>query len=112
MRLSWNERRRAEQRINPTWKKLWPSVQRQLEQRMAQGHREYGDRSFDRPMFALLNEAEEEILDQMVWSFIALTRLTNLKDRIQILEDRLSDEEMKQLIEDTEERIPHIDSSE
>jgi len=112
LKLSWNDKRRLRQRISPLWKKLWPPVQKQLEHRMAEGHREYGDRSFNRPMFNLLNEAEEEILDQMIWSFIALTRLGDLRDRIQRLEERLNFEEMKQLIEETTEEIPHIDSSE
>lgn len=111
---SWNDRRRARQRIAPLWKKLWPKFEKKLKKRMEQGHREYGDRSFDRPLFSLLDEIEEELLDQPVWAFIAWTRIENLRDRLQILEGQMSIEEMKQLIKDTQpsEEIPHIDSSE
>ena len=98
---SWNDKRRDGQRINPLWKELWPKVREQLERRMAQGHREYKDRSFDRPLFALLNETEEELLDQMIWSFIAITRLGRLRDQIQQLEARMDEKEMDEWLEDT-----------
>ncbi len=98
MNSSWNDQRREAQRINPLWKELWPKVREQLERRMAVGHREYGDRSFDRPLFTLLNETEEELLDQMIWSFIAITRLGRLRDRIQKLEEKMDEKEMDEWI--------------
>lgn len=55
--------------------------------------------SFARPLFSLLEEVEEEILDQANWSFIAWTRLHSLRERVRLLEDRLDEEEMKDLIE-------------
>ena len=51
---SYGDRHREAQRIHPRWKDEWPKCRERLEKRMAEGHREYGDRSFDRPGFALL----------------------------------------------------------
>ena len=76
-------------KLDPKWKKLWPSVRDKLEQRMVAGHQEYSDRSFSRPVFELLNETEEELMDQMVWSFIAITRLNTLRERIQTVEQSI-----------------------
>ena len=93
-----SDEKRENQRIDPLWKELWPPIRRKLEHRMAVGHREYGDRSFSRPVFALLNEVEEELMDQMVWSFIAITRLGRLRDQVRELEERLDEKEMDEWI--------------
>ncbi len=95
-----NERRRESQRINPRWKKDWAEFVQKCEKRCRQGHREYGDESFDRSAFSLLEEMEEEVLDTAVWGFITWTRLHSLRERMQILEDKMGEVEMRELIEE------------
>ena len=95
-----NERRREQQRIDPQWKKDWPPFIQRAEKRLRQGHREYGDGSFERPLFSLLAEVEEEILDQVNWAFIAWTRIHGLRERVRLLEDKLDEVEMRELIEE------------
>ena len=94
-----NERRREEgrQRIHPRWKDEWPVFVTRLEKRLRQGHREYGDDSFERPAFTLLSEVEEEILDVANWGFIAWTKLHGLRERMRLLEDKLDEKEMDRL---------------
>ena len=96
---AYNERRREGRKNQPEWKKHWPPFIKTLEKRLKAGHREYGDGSFDRPLFTLLAEVEEEILDQVNWSFIAWTRLDSLRERVRLLEDKLDEVEMEELIE-------------
>lgn len=98
---SWNDRRREQRRIHPKYKDHWPLFVKKCEKRLRDGHREYGDGSFDRPLFSLLDEVEEEILDTADWSFIAWTRLDSLRERVRLLEDKLDEVEMKELIEKT-----------
>lgn len=98
----YNDERRESQRIKPRWKEDWPKCKKKLEKRMRDGHRDYGDRSFERPLVALLDEVEEEILDQINWSFIAWTRNRELAAKVRVLEDRLDDEEIKKLVDDFE----------
>ena len=90
----WNEKRQAKARLEPQWKEFWRECVEELERRMAKGYRTYKDRSFDRPIYALLAETEEEILDQINWSFMAWTRVRSLRGRIQALEDRVDEAEM------------------
>lgn len=78
-------------RLDPKWKKLWPPVRDKLEARMVAGHLEYGDRSFERSVWGLLDEVEEELLDQIIWSFIDITRVSALRDRIKELEESLDE---------------------
>jgi len=95
----WNDVRRDRQRIDPEWKKHWPKFVQRLEKRLRQGHRDYGDKSFARPTFGLLAEVEEELLDQVNWSFIAWTRIHSLRGRLQLLEDKLDEVEMDELLQ-------------
>ena len=92
------DRKRELQRIHPRWKDEWPVFITQLEKRLRQGHREYGDGSFARPAFALLAEVEEEILDQVNWAFITWTQLHGLRERVRLLEDKLDEVEMEELL--------------
>jgi hypothetical protein len=62
-------------------KDLEPFV-RKMQQRLAQGALDYGNRSFRLAPTALLNEIEEEIVDVAVWSFILWTRLASLEKRL------------------------------
>ncbi len=106
MSTNSNDKRREEMRINPRWKEEWPDFSAKFEARLRSGHRQYGDRSFERPLFSLLAETEEEIYDQILWSFIALTRITDLRKRIQKLEDKIGEAEIDlMLTELTEEGL-------
>lgn len=95
------DRKRELQRIHPRWKDEWPPWITRLEKRCRQGHREYGDKSFERPLFSLLEEVEEELLDQAIWSFIGWTTLHRLRERVRLLEDKLDEVEMRELIKET-----------
>ena len=93
-----NDEKREKQRIQPEWKNHFPRFIQRLEKRLRQGHREYGDRSFQRPTFSLIAEIEEEVLDQANWAFITWTRLHDLRERVRLLEDRLDEAEMQDLL--------------
>jgi len=98
MAIPWNDRRRERQRIKPKWKEHWPKFMKRLEKRLRQGHREYGDRSFGRPLFLLLSEVEEELLDVSNWAFFGWTRIHELREKVRVLEDKLDEEEMERLL--------------
>ncbi len=76
-----NDEKRESQRIQPDWPEPFTRFYAEAEKRMRQGHRAYGDRSFDRPLFALLNEIEEELLDAPNWAAIAWNKLNRLRKR-------------------------------
>lgn len=75
------------------WRTLWPKFCEKLESRLEKGHREYGDGSFDRSLSSLLEEVEEEIMDQILWSFIGWSRLESLRGQVEKLEGRLDSSE-------------------
>lgn len=50
-----------------------------MEERLEQGFATYGDISFTRPAKDLVNEIEQEILDQVIWSYILYVRLRRLE---------------------------------
>lgn len=89
----WNDKRRTGQRIDPRYKKEWPRIAIDLERRLRQGHREYGDGSFSRPMSSLLEEVREEQLDAMLWNFIAVVRVDEMIERVKKLEGLVEEEE-------------------
>ena len=68
------------------WKGLVPGFVAKMESRLAAGQREYGDASFDRPIAELIDEVEEEIIDQVGWSFIAWSRIVSLREKVGRLE--------------------------
>jgi len=94
------DQKRESQRIHPRYKDDWPKFLDELDKRLSRGHREYGDRSFERPAFSLLEEVQEEILDIPNWAFIAWTRIETLKVQLKALEDTLGTAEMDRIFED------------
>ena len=62
---------------------LWIDFGAAMRQRLEQGRKTYGDRSFQRPPAELLAEIQEELLDIAGWGFIAWTRLEELKNSLQ-----------------------------
>lgn len=86
-RIHWNDKRRTKQRIKPLWKEKFPDYIAELEKRMKDGHREYGDRSFDRPLWGLLEEIQQEVLDQANWGFFCWDRIQELKEKVKKLEE-------------------------
>ena len=60
-----------------------------LNARMADGFKEYGDKSFDRPLLALINEIEEELLDICGWGMITYSRIQDIKDKITTMVEEL-----------------------
>ena len=51
----------------------------QVRTRLQKGARQYGDRSFTRPVPELVGEIQEELADVCGWSFILWTRLERLR---------------------------------
>ncbi len=84
--VHWNDQRREGQRIDPRYKKEWPRISVDLEKRLKEGHREYGDGSFNRPLSSLLGETREELLDTMLWAFIGIVRLDEMIERVKEFE--------------------------
>jgi hypothetical protein len=104
-----NDQKRVRQRIHPRWEKEWPKWEKDIKKRLREGHRQYSDKSFDRPLSSLLREAEEEIYDQILWSFIALTRISSLWGRIQRLENAIGLAEVEnRLLEEGDVKFPYI----
>ena len=89
----------------PMWKEFWPKFEKQCQIRLSAGFKAYTDKSFGRPASSLLAEAEEEIYDQILWSFISLTRVNALRKRIQRLEANIGDVELEQKLTG-EEMVP------
>jgi hypothetical protein len=63
----------------PAYKQHWTEFVEEMEARLAQGYKEYGDASFGRDPSELKQEIEEEILDWAVWSYILWTRVRKLE---------------------------------
>lgn len=72
--------------LEPEWRRHWPAFTQALQERLADGHREYGDESFSRTPLDLLSEIEQEVYDICGWAFILLTRLERLRTRMLELE--------------------------
>jgi len=64
----------------------WFEFMARVRERLAQGDREYGDRSFARPAHELAGEIEEELFDTAAWSFIAWMRVRRLRAELARLE--------------------------
>ena len=50
-----------------------------LDERMKQGFKDYGDKSFGRPPIELINELQQEALDICGWGYILWCRFEDLK---------------------------------
>jgi hypothetical protein len=82
----WNDKRRPGQRIDPRYKKEWPAFEKRFLKRLRQGHREYGDQSFDRPLSSLLEEQEQELFDVVLWGFIGIVKMGEMIEKVKELE--------------------------
>ena len=51
-------------------------------ERLEQGRRQYGDRSFELPPSELASEIEEELADVCGWAFVLWTRVRRLRARL------------------------------
>jgi len=63
----------------PLWEQHWPSFATALCEKLARGHGEYGDKSFERDPAELLGEIREELLDVCGWAYIMLVKLKALE---------------------------------
>ncbi|HLV22998.1 MAG TPA: hypothetical protein VKZ49_19045 [Polyangiaceae bacterium] len=68
------------------WRPLWPVFRRAVRRRLERGARDYGDRSFARPLPTIADEIEQELLDVAGWAFVAYCRVRALRDRMQAAE--------------------------
>jgi hypothetical protein len=59
--------------------------------RLEAGKREYGDSSFDRPIFELIEEIQQELLDTAIWSQIKWRRLEDMKPLVLEMQKRLGE---------------------
>jgi hypothetical protein len=57
-----------------------------LRAKLDRGAREYGERSFSRPLTELLTEVEDELIDTAGWSLLIWSRLERLRSEIERLE--------------------------
>lgn len=53
-----------------------------LHAKLEAGAREYGDRSFSRPVIELLDELQAECLDLAGWGYILWTKLDRIKKQL------------------------------
>lgn len=67
----------------PKYRSVFPEFVKRLEQRMEQGFKEYGDKSFDRSPKELLEEIEEELLDICGWSVVLYKRIKDLQKKME-----------------------------
>ena len=67
---------------HPKWRDQWEPFIDLMEERLQQGHQEYGDYSFERPEGELLAELEEELLDVVGWGYVLWTRVRDLHDKL------------------------------
>ena len=67
---------------SPQWTDHWGEFAAQLKGRLEQGHREYGDKSFDLPLGKLVKELQAEVLDIAGWGLILFARLRHLEHTI------------------------------
>lgn len=54
-----------------------------LELKLERGRKEYGDSSFNKETYPLLQEIQEEIVDICGWSIILWTRLERIKESLE-----------------------------
>lgn len=69
------------------WKAAWREFAPILERRLAQGHREYGGRSFsdDISPLQLVGEIEQELLDVVGWALPLWARMRRIRDALERL---------------------------
>jgi len=64
------------------WLDHWHEFSQQLQRKLDQGYREYGDGSFDLPLARLVHELQAECLDIAGWGLILWVRLNHLEKLI------------------------------
>jgi len=64
----------------------WPAFIQVMEERLAAGAREYGDRSLDAHPAALLRELAEEAADMGTWGYLAWRRCQRLLRALEAME--------------------------
>lgn len=64
----------------------------QLRARLAAGARQYGNRSFERPLAEVVEEIEQELLDVAGWGLIAWTRLQRVRAAVERVDREGHDE--------------------
>lgn len=62
----------------PMWEQYWPSFATELCEKLARGHLEYGDVSFDRDARLLLKELQAEALDLAGWGFVLWVKIEKI----------------------------------
>ena len=67
--------------IEPKYRAVFPEFIETLRKRMEQGFKEYGDKSFERPIEELFGELEEEVLDICGWGLILYTKIKELSKK-------------------------------
>lgn len=60
-----------------------------IRSRFSNGKREYGDSSFHRELSELQCEIEQELMDTILWSFIKLVRLRQIRSRVEQLKPQV-----------------------
>jgi hypothetical protein len=71
---------------------------RDLEARLVQGAKEYGDASFAGPVSSTLGEIEEEFLDVAGWGYIGWVKIQRLRERISNISRRISGENQPDIL--------------
>ncbi len=80
-------RETKEEEKEPEYKTHWPQFKEELEARLIQGHKEYGDKSFELSPWDLVGEIQQEVMDIVGWGFILWVRLEKLNAAIGKIQD-------------------------
>jgi hypothetical protein len=72
----------------PAWGERWPEFVSHLEERLADGDRQYGGWSFGKPHTLLVADLTEELLDIVGWGYILYCRLMDLSKEVDDLLER------------------------
>lgn len=72
-------------------KSEWRRFFNRVEERLAEGAIEYGDKSIHRPSPELIEEVKQELLDQAAWSAIQCARLDRLLPLLEEIERRAAE---------------------
>ena len=64
------------------WASVWPRFSEAVQAKLAAGHREYGDGSFDRPLGELLTELKAEAVDLAGWGLIVFAAIEQMERKL------------------------------
>ena len=64
------------------WASVWPRFSEAVQAKLAAGHREYGDESFNRPLGELLAELKAEAVDLAGWGLVLFEAIERMERKL------------------------------